>query len=62
MMTHLADNNLIRDSQHGFLKGKSCTSNLVTFMDTVTKIIDDGKSADVFYLDFAEAFDKVPIT
>ena len=60
MTTHLADNNLIRDSQHGFLKGKSCTSNLVTFMDTVTKIIDDGKSADVFYLDFAKAFDKVP--
>jgi hypothetical protein len=29
-------------------------------MDTVTKLIDEGSSADIFYLDFAKAFDKVP--
>jgi hypothetical protein len=29
-------------------------------MDKVTKIIDEGSSADIFYLDFAKAFDKVP--
>ena len=60
MMAHLRENNLIRDSQHGFLKGKSCTTNLITFMDKLTNAVDNNKSADVFYLDFAKAFDKVP--
>ena len=60
MMAHLAENNLIRDSQHGFLKGKSCATNLIVFMDKATKILDEGKNADIVYLDFAKAFDKVP--
>jgi hypothetical protein len=42
------------------MPGKSCASNLVTFMDFVTKAIDYGESVDIFYLDFAKAFDKVP--
>ncbi len=29
-------------------------------MEKLTKIIDSGSNADVFYLDFAKAFDKVP--
>jgi hypothetical protein len=29
-------------------------------MDVITKIIDKGNPADIFYLDFAKAFDKVP--
>jgi hypothetical protein len=60
LMQHLIDNKLIRESQHGFMPGKSCASNLVTFMDFVTKAVDDGESVDIFYLDFAKAFDKVP--
>ena len=60
IMQHLLDNNLIKDSQHGFMPGRSCTTNLVIFLDKLTDIIDKGKQADVFYLDFAKAFDKVP--
>lgn len=60
LMQHLIENNLIRDSQHGFMPGKSCASNLVTFMDYVTRAVDEGESVDIFYLDFAKAFDKVP--
>jgi hypothetical protein len=59
-MDHLTVNNLIKESQHGFLPGKSCATNLVKFMDKVTKAVDEGKSVDIFYLDFAKAFDKVP--
>ena len=62
IMTHLQENNLIKDSQHGFMPGRSCSTNLVVFQDKLTKIIDQGKSADIFYLDFAKAFDKVPHT
>jgi hypothetical protein len=39
-MDHLLDNKLINDSQHGFLPGRSCATNVVQFMDMVTKIID----------------------
>ena len=60
LMEHLIQNNLIRDSQHGFMAGRSCTTNLIKFMDSATQIIDTGKAADIFYLDFSKAFDKVP--
>jgi len=60
LMKHLDSNQLIKPSQHGFTKGKSCTTNLVIFLDKLTAIIDKGIPADVFYLDFAKAFDKVP--
>ena len=29
-------------------------------MDKISKVLDEGKCADIFYLDFAKAFDKVP--
>ena len=32
----------------------------MSFLDKLTEIVDKGKSADVFYLDFAKAFDMVP--
>ena len=60
IMDHLQDQKLIKDSQHGFMPGRSCATNLVLFQDKLTKIMDQGKSADIFYLDFAKAFDKVP--
>ena len=60
IMSHLQENKLIKDSQHGFMPGRSCSTNLIVFQDKLTKIIDQGKSADIFYLDFAKVFDKVP--
>ena len=53
-------NKLLRDSQHRFVKGHSCATNLILFMDKLTKIVDDNKMADVIYLDFSKAFDNVP--
>ena len=60
MMGYLSRNNLIRDSQHGFMNGRSCCTNLLEFLETVTATVDGGKAMDVVYLDFAKAFDKVP--
>jgi len=51
---------LIAETQHGFRKGGSCLSNILTFLDQVTRYVDDGEAVDVVYLDFAKAFDKVP--
>lgn len=49
----------IRPSQHGFMKGRSCLTNLISFYDCVTRLIDEGKAVDVVYLDFSKAFDTV---
>ena len=57
---HLERNNVIKDSQHGFVKGRSCLTNLIEFFDKVTKQVDEGKAVDVVYMDFSKAFDKVP--
>src|SRR5215469_16584284 len=59
MIIHLDKYSLIKDSQHGFLAGRSCLTNLLEFMEDITEIIDRGNSVDVIYLDFAKAFDKV---
>ena len=51
---------LIRDSQNGFVSGKSCLTNLIEFFEGVTKKVDEGSAVDVAYIDFSKAFDKVP--
>ena len=51
---------LINTSQHGFLKEKSCLTNLLCFLEEITKWVDDGSPMDVVYLDFQKAFVKVP--
>jgi len=60
IVNHLEKNLLIKDSQHGFRKGRSCLSNLLVFLDKVTRSMDEGENVDVIFLDFAKAFDKVP--
>jgi len=57
---HVKDNQGIRPSQHGFMKGRSCLTNLTSFYDHVTCLVDKGKAVGVVYLDFSRAFDTVP--
>ena len=39
---------------------RSCLTNLLEFLEDVTKLIDAGHQVDLLYLDFSRAFDKVP--
>ena len=60
MMDFLVKHKLINTSQHGFLKARSCLTNLLCFFEEITKWVDDGSPVHVIYLDFQKAFDKVP--
>ena len=59
------DRKLIRSSQHGFSKGKSCLTNLITFYDEgyfanpSTGLVDEGRMVDIVYLAFSKAVDTV---
>ena len=50
LMKHILEGKLIMDNQHGFVTGRSCTTNLIAFMNKLTEIVDNGGSADVFYI------------
>ncbi|CAM5140370.1 unnamed protein product [Natator depressus] len=45
--------------QHGFTKGRSCQTNLISFFEKVTDFLDKGNAVDLIYLDFSKAFDTV---
>ena len=61
IVEHLNRNGLIRKSQHGYMRGISCTTNLISFMDKITEALDKGEPLNVIFLDFAKALDKVPL-
>jgi len=60
IMDHLVINSLILSTQHGFMKNRSTLTNLLEYLNILTKLVDDGHCIDMIYLDFAKAFDKVP--
>ncbi|CAM4700866.1 unnamed protein product, partial [Lepidochelys kempii] len=59
ILKHLEERKVIRNSQQGFTKGKSCLTNLIAFYDEITGSVDEGKAVDVLFLDFSKAFDMV---
>ncbi|PKU39730.1 rna-directed dna polymerase from mobile element jockey-like [Limosa lapponica baueri] len=41
----------IRASQHGFMKGRSCLTNLISFYNHVARLLDAMKAIDIVYLE-----------
>ena len=60
IVEHMTTNNLFSEAQHGFLKGKSCVTQLLEYLEDITEAMDNGNDVDVIYLDFCKAFDKIP--
>ena len=60
MVDFLVKHKLLNSSQYGFLKARSCLTNMLCFLEEITKWIDVGSPVDIIYLDFQKAFDKVP--
>ena len=59
MIAFLTKHNLISPQQHGFVRGRSCQTNIMLCLEKWTQMLDDGKSVDVAYFDYLKAFDKV---
>ena len=60
LVDHMTSNNLFSNTQHGFISGRSCITQLLEYIEDLTEAIDNGEDVDVIYLDFCKAFDKVP--
>ena len=60
MLSHLESHKLIAEEQHGFVKNKSCLTNLLETLDDVTSALDSGEGLDMVFLDYKKAFDSVP--
>jgi len=59
IIKQVEEKKVIRSSQHGFTKGKSCLTNLIAFDDDMTNWVDEGRAVDVVYLDFSKAFNTI---
>ncbi|KAK4815639.1 hypothetical protein QYF61_005201 [Mycteria americana] len=57
---HVHNNQVIRPSQHGFMKGRSCLTNLISFYDKVTRLVDEEKAVDVVYQTLLKPFTPFP--
>ena len=51
---------LLNSSQHEFLKQRPCLTNMLRFLEEITKWIEEVSPVDIIYLHFQKAFDKVP--
>ena len=50
---------LIHKSQHGFLPGKSCLTQMTNVIDDISGSLNKRNDVDMVYFDFAKAFDSV---
>ena len=47
LVDFLVKNKLINPSQHGFLKARSCLTNMLCFLEDVTKWVGEGSPVDI---------------
>lgn len=53
---------IVLPQQHGFMRGRSTTSNLINFINYTSTVMDKGGQVDVIYTDMTKAFDKIDHT
>ena len=60
IMRHYTHHSLIAETQHRFMKGLFCDTQLVTTIEQLQKGMDQKHQQDIILLDLQKAFDKVP--
>lgn len=56
IIQHVQDNQVIGFRQLGFVKGRSCLTNLFNFYGKVACFVNEGKAVGAIHLDFSKAF------
>ena len=59
VMNHLDHHDILCPEQHGFRKGHSCESQLISTIQDLTSTADNNYQTDMIIMDFEKAFDKV---
>jgi len=59
IMDHLDSNDMVSRSQHVFIHGRSCLTNLLVTFEAWTELLHGSYGLDVIYLDYQKAFDTV---
>ena len=59
MLTHIANNDIFSEHQHGFIKGRSVTSNLLNCIQDWCQSIEQRLPTDIIYIDYSKAFDCI---
>lgn len=59
IINHLHTNKILKNNQFGFMKNKSCLTQLLTCKNIYSKSLDEKNSLDIIFLDYAKAFDSV---
>ena len=51
--------NRLHPLQHGFIKGRSCATQLLKVYHQIGSVLDKGGQVDIIFLDFSKAFDCI---
>ena len=60
ILSHLIQHDVLSDCQHGFVPGRDCITQLLLCLEDWTLMLENNKSFDVIYTDFAKAFNSIP--
>lgn len=58
---HLENNGVVSSSQHMSAENKSCQTNLISFFDKITNLVDCGNAMETVYQDFNNALTNSPM-
>jgi len=59
LLKFVEENEISTEHQHGFLRQRSCLTNLLEALEAWTEALDNGLGIDVLWLDYRKAFDSV---
>lgn len=59
VLKHIKDKKVTGSTQHGFMKMKSCLTNLMAFYDEITRLVDKQRAVDTVYVAFRAGFDTI---
>ena len=60
--TYLELNEILTETQHGFRQNRSCSTQLISYTNSILNNLTKGIETDSIYLDYSKAFDKIDHT